>query len=85
MRVRLLLLSALAALTLAACGDVREMKFTDTNREEVIGKVLTSGDLTDEEKHDFSLVVGKAQAAGESLAGRSVADLIGEAKAGGRP
>ncbi|MBI5189757.1 MAG: hypothetical protein HZA22_03650 [Nitrospirae bacterium] len=84
MRIRLFLLSALMVLTLAACGNVREMKFTDTNHEEVIGEVLQSGDLTDDEKTQFSLVVGKAQATGQSLTGKSVADILNESKAGGQ-
>jgi len=81
--MRRLLTTILIALALfaAACGNVKDTRFTATNKEEVINKVLKSSDLTDEERMLATLAIGRHQAAGESLAGRSVGELIDEQRA----
>jgi len=81
--MRKLLTAVLVALALfiAACGNVKDTRFTATNKEEVIDKVLKSSDLTDEERMLATLAIGRYQAAGESIAGRSVGELIDEQKA----
>lgn len=78
MRIRYLILAAAMAFMLAACSNVKDMKFTDTNREEVIGKILDSGDLTDAEKEKAALVIGRAQAEGTNLTGKTVGELLNE-------
>jgi len=81
MRIRTFLLAALMIFSLAACSNVKDMKFTDANKEEVIDKVLKSGDLTDPERQSLVIAIGQAQAAGRSLTGKSVGEILAEAKA----
>jgi len=83
--MRKLLTTTLIALTLltAACGSVKntkDTKFTETNREAVIDKVLKSAGLTDEERMLAILAIGRYQMTGRSLAGKSVGELIDELK-----
>jgi hypothetical protein len=81
--MRKLLTTLLITLTLliAACGNVKDTKFTATNREEVIAKVLKSSDLTDDERQLATLAIGRYQATGKDLAGKSVGELIDEQEA----
>jgi tetratricopeptide (TPR) repeat protein len=83
--MRKLLTTTLIALTLltAACGSVKntkDTKFTETNRDAVIDKVLKSAGLTDEERMLAILAIGRYQMTGRSLAGKSVGELIDELK-----
>jgi len=66
------------SVAVTGCSDVKDMKFTDTNREEVIDSVFKSSGLTDEEKQRLTLVIGRAQASGESLSGKTVGELLEE-------
>lgn len=80
MRIRIFLLAAVMALTLTACSNIKDTKFTDTNREEVIEKILQSEDLSESDKVKLTLVIGRAQALGEKLEGKTVGDLLAESE-----
>ncbi len=84
--MRKLFFTAMLLLTffVAACGNVKDTRFTATNKEEVIEKVLKSSDLTDEERQLATLAIGRYQGTGESLAGKSVGELIEEQRNIGR-
>lgn len=78
MRIRYIILAVVMVFTLAGCSNVKDMKFTDSNREEVIGKIIESGELTDAEKEKAAVVIGRAQAQGTSLTGKTVGELLNE-------
>lgn len=78
MRKFIIAVMLVLSIAVTGCSNVKDMKFTDTNREEVIDHVLKSSDLTDEERQRLTIIIGKAQAKGESLSGKTVGELLEE-------
>jgi|SRR6185369_14074180 len=75
---RIILIGLLVVLT--GCGNVKDLKFTGKNTDNIMNKVKSSKDLTGEENTLLMLAMMRYSLKSDSLEGKRVGDLISEQK-----
>jgi hypothetical protein len=80
-RNKTILLLLVVACLVFSCGNVKDLKFTQDNKEQVLEKVRKSKDLTGEEVGLLMAAMLRTGFTKESLEGKTVGQLIKEQKA----
>jgi len=74
------IVAVLLSLVLVACSNVKDLKFTKDNEEQVMEKVRKSKDLTGEEVALLIAALMRTSLSGSGLEGKTVGQLIQEQK-----
>jgi len=75
-----LILVVLLAIFLVGCSDVKDLKFTNDNKEQVMDKVKQSKDLTGEEVGLLMAALIRSALSNDGVEGKTVGQLIQEQK-----
>lgn len=70
----------LGMLFLAGCGNVKDLKFAENNKEEIMQKIQSSKDLTGEENQLLATGLLRLTVTGQSIIGKRVGDIINDQK-----